>query len=142
VMTPLRLAAGGTLFVNRGFVPESSASSFAQGGPVPGGTVAVSGLARISEPVTSFTPGTDFARRIEWVRNSERLAAMLPEELRPVAPVTLDLPAGPPGALPQAGETVMAFPNNHLGYALTWFGFAVLTPVLLGVWLLRQRRAV
>ena len=30
-------------------------------------------------------------------------------------------------------------PNNHLSYAITWFGFALLTPILLLIWLLRQR---
>ena len=30
-----------------------------------------------------------------------------------------------PGGLPQGGETLVDFPNNHLGYALTWFGLAV-----------------
>ena len=34
-----------------------------------------------------------------------------------------ELPPAQPG-LPQGGETVIEFPNNHLGYALTWFGFA------------------
>jgi surfeit locus 1 family protein len=26
--------------------------------------------------------------------------------------------------LPQGGETVVDFPNNHLQYAITWFGLA------------------
>jgi surfeit locus 1 family protein len=42
--------------------------------------------------------------------------------------------------LPQGGETTVDFPNNHLGYALTWFGFAVLTPCLLAFWTWRQLR--
>ncbi|MDO8534518.1 MAG: SURF1 family cytochrome oxidase biogenesis protein, partial [Xanthobacteraceae bacterium] len=29
-----------------------------------------------------------------------------------------------PGGLPQVGETLLVFPNNHLGYALTWYGLA------------------
>jgi surfeit locus 1 family protein len=43
-----------------------------------------------------------------------------------VAPFTIDLLASetPPGGLPQAGETRMAFTNNHLGYAFTWYGLA------------------
>ena len=53
----------------------------------------------------------------------------------------IDLPANPAGGLPQGGETVVEFPNNHLGYALTWFGFALITPIMLGFWLWRQRRA-
>ena len=37
------------------------------------------------------------------------------------------------------GETVVEFPNNHLGYAYTWYGFAVVAVVMLGFWLWRQR---
>jgi surfeit locus 1 family protein len=55
-------------------------------------------------------------------------------------PLTVDLPASAPGALPQGGETVVDFPNNHLGYAFTWFGFALLTPSLLAYWIWRQLR--
>ena len=28
-------------------------------------------------------------------------------------------------ALPEGGETVISFPNNHLSYAITWFGMAL-----------------
>jgi surfeit locus 1 family protein len=46
-------------------------------------------------------------------------------------------------AEPIAGLTVIAFPNNHLIYALTWFGMAGLT--LVGLWLFlrdsRRRRS-
>ena len=59
--------------------------------------------------------------------------------LGPYLPITVDLPAGPPGALPQGGGTVVEFPNNHLGYAITWFGFALLVPPLLWFWARRQR---
>ena len=58
----------------------------------------------------------------------------------PVLALTLDLPAGAPGELPQGGETTVDFPNNHFGYALTWFGFALLTPGLLAFWIWRQVR--
>jgi surfeit locus 1 family protein len=43
-----------------------------------------------------------------------------------VAPYIIDADFDPDlsGGLPQGGETVVDFPNNHLGYALTWFGLA------------------
>ena len=135
-VTPLRLVAGGTLLVNRGFVPVEGAGAVAE---PPAGETTITGIGRASEPVSMFTPAPQPADRIEWVRHVERLAAMLPAEFAPVFPLTLDLPAGPPGALPQGGETVVEFPNNHVGYALTWFGFALLTPMLLGYWMWRER---
>ncbi|HEY0918810.1 SURF1 family protein [Devosia sp.] len=140
VMTPLALAEGGTLFVNRGFVPEAAAAAFAGGGPLPEGEVTVTGIGRMPEPASAFTPGADIEKRIEWVRDPERLARFAAPAPAPFAPVYLDLPAGDAGALPQGGETVVEFPNNHLGYAMTWFGFALLTPIMLGFWLLRRGR--
>lgn len=139
VMTPLALAAGGTVFVNRGFIPQESAEAFATGGAVDPGLVSLEGIARATEEVNSFTPASDTAKRIEWVRNTARLAALAGPVPQPVAPIYIDLPALGEGTLPQGGETVVSFPNNHLGYAITWFGFATLVPFLLWFWARRQR---
>jgi len=139
VMTPLELTAGGTVFINRGFVPEASAGAFAAGGTAEPGLVSLQGIARATEEVNSFTPAPDTARRIEWVRNTARLASLAGPVSQPVAPIYIDLPALGDGTLPQGGETVVSFPNNHLGYAITWFGFATLVPFLLFFWARRQR---
>jgi surfeit locus 1 family protein len=139
VMTPLALEEGGTLFINRGFVPQQSGPAYAGGGAVPPGVVTLTGIGRVSEEAGSFTPGADAGARIDWVRDIERLARLVDAALAPFAPLYLDLPAGDAGALPQGGETVVEFPNNHLGYAMTWFGFALLTPILLAFWLFRRR---
>jgi surfeit locus 1 family protein len=139
VMTPLMLATGGTVFINRGFVPESSGPAFAQGGSVESGLISIAGVARDAEAIGSFTPSPDLTRHVEWVRNPARLAAMAGDLPQPVAQVYVDMPAGPPGALPQGGETVIEFPNNHLGYAMTWYGFALLVPFLLFFWVRRQQ---
>lgn len=140
VVTPLAVTGGGYVLINRGFVPQQLGDNYASGADAPLGEVTVTGLARTSEEASSFTPGPDATNRIEWVRNVPRLAAMLDPALTPLAPITIDAPAGEPGALPQGGETTLSFPNNHFGYALTWFGFAIITPILLAVWLFRRRR--
>ncbi|HBN49090.1 MAG TPA: hypothetical protein DD465_07825, partial [Thalassospira sp.] len=45
-----------------------------------------------------------------------------------------------PGKLPVGGLTRISFPNNHLMYAITWFGMAALT--LVAAWIvLRPRRS-
>lgn len=140
VVTPLQLAGGGTVFVNRGFVPQESSGAYTTGGTLDPGLVSLTGLARVSEEVGSFTPQPDTTKRIEWVRNTDRLAKLAGPLPEPVAPIYVDLPALGQGALPQGGETVVSFPNNHLGYAITWYGFAVLVPFLLFFWVRRQRR--
>ena len=139
VMTPVAADGGGTVFVNRGFIPQSSANAFASGGAVPQGEQTVTGIGVAPEEPGPFTPGPDKANHVEYVRDPVRLAAMA-EIDGPVLGITVDAPAAGPGALPQGGETTIDFPNNHFGYALTWFGFAALTPILLLVWIWRQLR--
>lgn len=141
VMAPFQTEDGGIVWVNRGFVPEHLAASYAQGGIAPEGTVTIEGAVRKPEEANAFTPGPDFAARREWVRDPLRLSEVVRIEGVPVAPVTIDLPAGEPGELPQGGETQVTFSNRHLEYAGTWFIFAAITPVMLGFWLWRQRRS-
>lgn len=136
MMTPFKPTSGGTVFVNRGFVPDDQLDAVPA---PPTGNVTIAGVGRRPEIVNAFTPAADLAKRIEWVRDPERLAQFLPGDAGQIAPITLDLPAAGRGVLPQGGETVVAFPNNHLGYAITWFGFALITPIMLVIWLRRQR---
>ena len=86
VMTPLVLATGGTVFINRGFVPEASGPAFAGGGPVDTGLISIAGVARSAEATGSFTPSPDLTRRVEWVRNPARLAATIPTPRLPPKP--------------------------------------------------------
>jgi surfeit locus 1 family protein len=141
VVTPFVLAEGGTVFVNRGFVPEDFQEAAVIDGEGDEVQVTITGLFRPGEHAGFMTPGPDTSNRIEWVRDPVRLAAMVDPALAPIAPFYVDLPAGEPGQLPQGGETVVEFPNNHLGYAYTWYGFAIVAVVMLGFWFMRQRAA-
>ncbi|UYN99541.1 MAG: SURF1 family protein [Devosia sp.] len=142
VMTPLELAQGGTVFVNRGFVPEQYQEAAIMGdlhGDDPE-VITLTGLLRPSEVAGFMTPEPNMSDRIEWVRDTARMAGMVDPTLAPIAPFYVDLPAAAPGQLPQGGETVISFPNNHLSYAFTWYGFAVVAVVMLVFWLWRQAR--
>lgn len=140
VITPFSLDGGGVVFINRGFVPQSQVQAFLGPETVPKGHLSMTGIAVAPEQAGPFTPGPDTARRTEWVRDPARLGTLAGVSGQ-ILGLTVDLPAGAAGALPQGGETVVDFPNNHLGYALTWFGFAILTPLLLAAWIWRQLRA-
>lgn len=139
VVTPFTLREGGTVFVNRGFIPQEFQEAAVTDGQGEDGEVTITGLLRPGEAAGFMTPQPNTSDRIEWVRDPQRLAAMVDPALAPFAPFYVDLPAGPAGELPQGGETVVEFPNNHLGYAYTWYGFAIVAVVLLGFWLWRQR---
>ncbi len=140
VLAPLQLSEGGAVFVNRGFVPQAQAQEFKSGGAGPLGEVTIVGLARTSELANTFTPGPEFANRVEWVRNIDRLMRFVDEDIGPVAPIYINAEAGEWGALPQGGETRLVFANRHLEYALTWFSLAVLTPIMLLFWFWRSRK--
>jgi surfeit locus 1 family protein len=142
VVTPFVLDAGGTVFVNRGFVPqdlqEQAALGDLHGDDI--GSVTVVGLFRPGEAVGMMAPEPNMSDRIEWVRNPERLAAMVDPQLAPFAPFYVDLLAAGEGELPQGGETVISFPNSHFGYALTWYGFAITALVMVAAWIWQRRR--
>lgn len=136
VMTPLKLDSGEYVLVNRGFVPLDLKAAADSG---PSGEAQVAGLMRSSEDRTLFTPADNPAKGEWYTRDVDEIAAAM--SLRSHAPFSIDADAGPdPTALPEAGETVVRFPNNHLSYAFTWFGMALALIVVFAVWAFAQRR--
>jgi surfeit locus 1 family protein len=121
VMTPLRLAGGASVIVNRGFIPTDRKSAVET---APTGTTDIAGLMRSSESRNLFTPADNPAQGEWYTRDPAAIAAAF--HLPRVAPFTIDADAAPdPNGLPEGGETVLAFPNDHFEYALTWFGLAI-----------------
>ena len=122
VLTPLRLAEGGMVIVNRGFVPPELADRSKRAGSQPQGEVAVTGLARASQQRGWFVPKDDPATGQWYSRDVPAIAAAA--GLARVAPFIVDADADPAQPWPKGGLTVVRFPNNHFEYALTWFGLA------------------
>jgi surfeit locus 1 family protein len=126
VMTPLLTNGGWTVYVNRGFVPrERRYPNQRPGGRISGETT-VTGLLRSPSTRLWFMPGDSISDNIWFSRDpilyAEAYGAPSPE----VAPYVIDAFYDPAlsGGLPQGGTTIVEFPNNHLGYAITWFGLA------------------
>ena len=120
VMTPFRSDAGYTLLVNRGFVATGAKPT-----PPPATATTVIGLLRLSEPGGGFLRSNIPASDRWYSRDVAAIAAK--RGLGEVAPYFIDADrTAPPGRWPQGGLTVVRFPNNHLSYALTWFGLAAL----------------
>jgi surfeit locus 1 family protein len=124
VMTPLRLQDGGTVLVNRGFVPTDRKDTATRADGEPKGLVHVVGLMRGPESRNMFTPADDPAKGQFFTRDPDLIAAH--DGLIDAAPFTVDADAAPnPGGWPRGGATELAIPNNHFSYALTWFGLAL-----------------
>lgn len=133
VMTPLTLADGSTVFINRGFVPKREAAS----APTPQ-AAEITGLLRFSEPGGGFLRQNDPQAERWYSRDITALAQA--RGLQNVAPYFIDAQANAltaPGE-PVGGLTVIAFRNHHLVYALTWFTLAFM--ILLRVWQIRRRQ--
>ena len=46
----------------------------------------------------------------------------------------------PPGGLPQPGRLVVSLPDNHLQYAMTWFGLAAVLAGVFVAWAFTSSR--
>lgn len=144
VYTPLMLEDGRFILVNRGFVPyEKKDPATRMEGQVDG-PVSVTGLARdpLSAKPGFFLPDNDAPKNIfywkDWVAMGT--SAGLPN-LDAVVPFFIDADNKPnPGGLPIGGVTIIDFPNNHLQYAVTWYGLALALIGVVGTWLWRYRR--
>jgi surfeit locus 1 family protein len=137
VMTPLELPSGASVIINRGFVPLGSKDPASRAAGQVAGGVTVTGLLRMPEQAGWFAPQNDPARDAWYRRDPAEIARVL--KLERAAPFTIDADATPnPGGLPEGGRTRLNFPNDHLGYALTWFGLALALAGVFGVFA-RQR---
>lgn len=131
VLTPFTADDGRVLLVDRGVVPQSRLDPATRAAGNSGAPARLTGVWRVPDPPGLFTPAPDTARRVWYSRDVRAIAAARGITL--AAPVVIEADATPnPGGLPLGGQTVVTFRNQHLGYAMTWFGFAL---CLLGVWL-------
>jgi surfeit locus 1 family protein len=136
VLTPLRLADGSTVLVNRGFVPPDRRDPARREAAPPTGITTVIGLLRISEPRGGFLRENDPAADRWHSRDVAAIAAARGLPADRVAPYFVDAEATPSGSTapqwPVGGLTVLRFSDNHLVYALTWFALAAM--VAAGGW--------
>lgn len=130
VMTPLRLADGSAILINRGFVPTDRRAPASRSQSQIIGLSTVTGLMRMTEPkgilLRSNDPPADrwYSRDVSVIAEKRGIAD--------VAPFFIDADATPnAGGLPVGGLTVLDFPNNHLVYAITWYVLAIMVAGLL-----------
>lgn len=144
VHTPLQLADGRYIFINRGFVPFDRKEKEDRPESLTVGGVRITGLARKApaEKPSSIVPDNDIAKNIFYWKDMGAMAETsgLPEG-SVFLPFYVDADKSPnPGGLPVGGVTLIDLPNNHLQYAVTWYGLAVALCGVLLVWWRRNRR--
>ena len=86
-----------------------------------------------------FTPADEpnnnlwFAARPAAIAAAKGLTGVAPFYVEQESPV-------PPGGLPKPGKLKVTLPDNHLQYALTWYGLALVLVVMFAAWAYGQGR--
>jgi surfeit locus 1 family protein len=126
VITPFTLDDGRTVLVDRGIVPERLRDPRARPAGELEGEQRIGGVWRIPDAPGVFIPAPNIRQRIWYARDVNGIAKA--DRIRIAAPALVEADARPnPGGWPQGGQTVVTFRNEHLQYAITWFGLAAVT---------------
>ncbi|HEY0235811.1 MAG TPA: SURF1 family protein [Afipia sp.] len=141
LLAPFRTADGFTVLVNRGYVPADRSRQSIAGLD---NETTLTGLLRITEPGGGFLRRNDPANDRWYSRDVAAISAA--RGIQDVAPYFIDADASANATgFPVGGLTVIAFANNHLVYALTWFALAAMLAgwsfyVVRQEWRLRRNR--
>jgi surfeit locus 1 family protein len=128
LIVPLERPGADPVLVDRGWVPVTPPFPKA-----PPGVAIAEGYVRPEEHPGMFSATDDVAGRHFFTLDPQAIGAAL--GLAKVAPFTV-VAMGPPG-MPDPAKELPRPPNNHLTYALTWFGLAV---TLLVIFLIYARK--
>jgi surfeit locus 1 family protein len=133
VYTPLSLANGKIVFINRGFVPDELRDPAKRKQGQVAGDVTVVGLARakLTQKPSFMVPDNDTARNLFFWKDMDTMASSTGLDKASVLPFFVDAGAAAnPGGYPIGGVTQIDLPNNHLSYAVTWYGLAAALVVI------------
>jgi cytochrome oxidase assembly protein ShyY1 len=138
---PARLALGETVVINAGFVENTmqdrAVEDRAVAKLVTGAQVALSGYLRFPEAKGLLTPAGNRASRLGFARDVPAMAQAL--SWGEVTPFYIDLETPVPASgVPKPGPLAVHLKDDHLQYAITWFGLAGAVVIAFGVWWRRQ----
>jgi cytochrome oxidase assembly protein ShyY1 len=145
---PARLPTGETVVINAGFVQNTMQDREQQDRAikslVTGAPVTLTGYLRFPEAAGMLTPAENTAKRLWFTRDHLAMAHALGwgQEGSQVAPFYIDLEAPVPASgIPKPGPLEVHLKDDHMQYAITWFGLAGAVVIAFGLWLRAQRRA-
>ena len=140
---PAKLPTGATLVINAGFVQNTmqdramedrAVARLVTDQPVP-----LTGYIRFPENAGLLTPAPNVDKRLWFNRDHQAMADKLGWGV--VMPFYIDLETPvPPSGVPKPGPLHVRLKDDHLQYAVTWFGLAAVMTIAFGVWLRAQWR--
>jgi surfeit locus 1 family protein len=139
---PARLPGGETIVINTGFVQNTMQDRGQQDRAVArlvsGAPVTLTGYIRFPESPGALTPRENITKRLWFTRDHREIARAL--GWGEVAPFYIDLETpAPESGIPKPGPLEVHLKDDHLQYAITWFGLAGAVVIAFGVWLKGQR---
>jgi cytochrome oxidase assembly protein ShyY1 len=139
---PARLASGETIVIDAGFVQNTMQDRAQQDRAVSrlvtGQPVTLTGYIRFPESAGTLTPADNLAKRLWFTRDHLAMAHAL--GWGEVAPFYVDLETPvPESGVPKPGPLEVHLKDDHLQYAITWFGLAGAVMIAFGVWMRGQR---
>lgn len=143
IYTPLQMADGRMVLVNRGFVPFDLKAPETRAEGQVDGVVTVSGLARerLDGKPSFIVPDNDPDQNIYYWKDWGAMVMLADLEADAVLPFFVDADDAPnPGGWPAGGVTRIDLPNNHLQYAVTWYGLAVTLVIIVGLFVRRRMK--
>ena len=123
VFAPARLPDGSIVVVDRGFVPADRKDLASRAAGVPKGQIDIVGVLRWPEQRSTFTPGEEANGNVWFVRDPAAMSARAHWDAQAPFYVDQESPV-PPGGWPKPGKLEVHLRDDHLQYAITWFGLA------------------
>jgi surfeit locus 1 family protein len=137
--SPARLPDGSAVVVNRGYVDSPNPDASLKPIALPDAPVDIVGALRWPEQPGWFVAPYSERQDLWFARDHRAMAARY--GWGDVAPFYIEMESpAPPGGVPRPGPLTVKLRNEHLGYALTWFGLAAVLLGVFGFWLRSRRR--
>ena len=128
LIVPLTRKDGPALLVDRGWVPLSRPNPIG----MPQGDVTVEGYVRPPDQPGPFSARDDVAMRHFYTLDPTAIGAALGLKVAPFTLVAMG--PQPPDLFPDPARRMPRPPDDHLSYAITWFGLALALAVIFTVW--------
>ncbi|KAJ3392819.1 surf-like protein [Lobulomyces angularis] len=131
LISPFTLVNGERILVNRGWIHNSHKNEVAKRSLK--GIQSYKGLIKFSEKKNMFIPENEPSKN-QWYSLDSEMISSLANTLPVVVEITSDeeIKSNPKNSiLPIPKPPTIDLPNNHLSYAITWFGMCLFSSAML-----------